>query len=435
MSTATAGLGRPDVLKGLRGIRSEISDLRDERAERLRACDSAKAKLKGADLSDSAVLASGEFKAAERAVAALRETDDKLAAKQEGEAQLLSLLGEGNPLETDPAALGGSTPSQLKEPGALLASMLGRRLSQIPSLDTVLRSEALDRLAGPLAEAPEKLGLTNFSTIQETEAIVDLLAPHSVARASGIATLRQDTTKARIPRFTELPTAGWVVEGGSFPKEGPGLEMVDVEPPKVGLVTPLSIELFKDLTPRALAMVQMQIVRAVALAYDKGLLFGEGKEGEPTGIAKTAGIGAISAEEAGELKDLSAFAKAIGMLIAGPATPGALVMNPLDIGKLLEAKEFNTAESNVPLWKTPVDNPMSFRLPYFGVPVWPTKACPQKTALLYDPSYTFAVLREEADISVDPYYKFDEGEIGLRIYLRGDVLVGQPASAVKIEFA
>jgi hypothetical protein len=37
-----------------------------------------------------------------------------------------------------------------------------------------------------------------------------------------------------------------------------------------------------------------------------------------------------------------------------------------------------------------------------------------------------------ADIAVDPYYGFDTGEVGLRTYLRGDVVVGQSKAAVVI---
>src|SRR3954469_8316323 len=91
----------------------------------------------------------------------------------------------------------------------------------------------------------EYLDTNAISTAAETDAMIDLLAPQSVAIASGIQTLPIDTTKTRIPRFTDLPTAAWIPERGAFPKSAPGIEMIEVDPPKVGLVSPLSVEVFE----------------------------------------------------------------------------------------------------------------------------------------------------------------------------------------------
>src|SRR5438874_13269424 len=87
-----------------------------------------------------------------------------------------------------------------------------------------------------------------------------------------------------------------------------------------------------------------------------------------------------------------------------------------------------------PAIERPDGGAFSLTLPYFGVPIWPTPAAPQGTALLYDPRTVIAVIRREADIAIDPYYGFDTGEVGLRTYLRGDVVVGQAAGTVKITF-
>jgi HK97 family phage major capsid protein len=214
--------------------------------------------------------------------------------------------------------------------------------------------------------------------------------------------------------------------------------MVDVEPPKVGLVTEVSLEVFEDLRPLTLAMLQTQLLRAVALAYDKGILFGSGQGAEPRGVANTTGIGAVTDVP---LTSLAAFAEAIADLIAVNAFPGALVMNPLDVGTLLQLTEFTgNAQPNVPLWKDAIqrasDGNYVFTLPYYGIPVRPTPAAPQGTALLYDPGTVIAVIRRDADIAIDPYYSFQEtGAVGLRTYLRADVVVGQAAGSVKIQFA
>jgi HK97 family phage major capsid protein len=133
------------------------------------------------------------------------------------------------------------------------------------------------------------------------------------------------------------------------------------------------------------------------------------------------------------LDSLAGFATAIGDLLASNAQPGALVLNPVDLGTLLGVTE--SAESNVPLWKDAVAGAAGLRLPYFGTPLFVTPACPQGTGLMFDPRTVLVVVRKEADVAVDPYYGFDHGSVGLRVYTRATVVVGQPAGAVRLTFA
>ena len=423
----------PDTVAALRAVRAELADLRDERNDLNSTVSEAREKLRESDEQTiAAYRASDDFKRAAEASDRLREVNEEMARAQSHELAIVTILGEG----VEPTGVNGPTdaavePTMVKaltdNPGALLATILERRKADVATLPAELRDKP-SRLQASLPN----ITTANISTVTETDAVIDLLSPASVAIASGIQTLRIDTTKTRVPRFTELPEADWIPELGAFPKNGPGLEMVDVEPPKVGLVTPLSIEVFEDLSPLTLSMIQVQLMRAVALAYDRGILFGTGEDDEPLGVANTNLIGAV---EAPPLANLSAFAEAIAALIASNASPRALVMNPLDVGVLLQAVEFSgTTESNVPLWKDAITGPSGLSLPYFRIPIWPTPACPQGNALLYDPATIIAVIRRPADIAIDPYYDFDHGAVGLRVYIRGDVVVGQPQGTVLIEF-
>jgi hypothetical protein len=61
-----------------------------------------------------------------------------------------------------------------------------------------------------LAAMTTPLTTGEMSTITEGEAVIDVLAPASVAMARGIETLPIDTTKIRVPRFTDLPRAAWI---------------------------------------------------------------------------------------------------------------------------------------------------------------------------------------------------------------------------------
>ncbi|HYH59800.1 MAG TPA: phage major capsid protein [Thermoleophilaceae bacterium] len=316
-------------------------------------------------------------------------------------------------------------------PGALLSAILHRRRDQVAQFlpsDLSAQVPALDGVP---------LDTSHISTEVESQAVIDLLTPLSVAAASGIQIHRIETTKARIPRFTAPPEAAWVPELQPFPKTGPGIERVEVEPPKVGLVMGLSVEVFEDLSPLMLSMIQTSLMRAVALEFDKGILFGSGLGGEPLGVANTPGI----AVEEAPLYDLSAFTGAISTLFATNARPAALVMNPTDVGTLLALVEWNGGAgigtgSNVPLWKTNVTGgPTGLKLPFFEIPVWPTPACPEGTALMYDPTVILTILRRGAELAIDPHYGFDEGEVGLRVYLRGEGVVGQPGGVVALDLA
>jgi hypothetical protein len=106
----------------------------------------------------------------------------------------------------------------------------------------------------------------------------------------------------------------------------------------------------------ALSVVQLGITRAVALAYDEGILFGSGVAPEPRGVANTPGI---IVESGVPLDSLAGFASAIGNLPATNPQPRALVMNPVDLGTLLGVTEGDG--STVPLWKTAISGAQGCR--------------------------------------------------------------------------
>lgn len=434
-TTQANGTQLKAVSEQKKGVRE---DLRAAEAER----DRYRAELERASdpLDRNSDAFKGALAASRKATLLTAELQD--ATEHEGELlrQLADRQGgagggrHGNGPEDLPTGDHAVAVEQLKAPGALLSQILDSRKREVATLPDRLRQKDPQ---GPLAMAALPTITTgNVSTLTvETEAVIDLLAPSSVAMASGIVALPINTTKARVPRFTDLPTAGWIPELGAFPKSGPGIEMVEVEPGKVGLVSGLSIEVFEDLSPLTLAMIQTQLLRSIALAYDAGILFGNGAGATPLGVANTTGIAVV--ETPNPLTNLSAFADAIAALFVSNARPGALVMNPLDVAallKLVETSGGGATTSNIPLWKDAITGPSGLMLPYFKVPIWPTPSCPRRTALLYDPAEIIAVVRREADIAIDPYYNFDRGEVGLRTYLRGDVVVGQAAGVVRIRW-
>lgn len=434
----------PALAEELKQVQKKKAEVRQERTAAISERDGYRRKLEtGASVDRNSTEYKGALESSRKASA----LGDELTQLGDRESELLVMMGRGDessrgrggngPEDGNPSGPFGARAEQetadalTGTPGALLATMIERRKANLPegSLAEHLRTS-------PSAAAALPISTTDVSNEVETLALVDLLAPRTVALASGIPVVYIDGTKTSLPRFTELPVAAWTPEDGEMPESGPGIEMVEVEPKKIGLVTPLTVEVFEDLRPPVLAALQAQMLRSIAIGYDGGILFGSGMAGQPRGVANTTGVGVVQAP----LTDLAPFAQAIAALIASHAGVGALAMHPIDIGTLLQLVEFSGAtNSNVPLWKNAINpdaqgNISPLLLPFFGVPIWPCPAAPQGMGLLYDPRAIVAVIRRRADIALDPFYNTLRGRVALRSYLRGEVLVAQAAGAVRIEF-
>jgi hypothetical protein len=207
----------PTLRDRLKSLRDDVSAARDERAEAMRARDDAREAYARADVPESRLMETEEFKRAERAVERLNAINDRLEDLQGAERGILAMLGEAGTPAPGSAGATGANPDAVnaltRSPGVLLASILERRKAEVPTLP--------DHLRFKLAAMQTPLTTGEVSTVTEGEAVIDLLSPASVAMASGIQTPPIDTTKARVPRFTDLPTAAWIPELGAFPKNGP----------------------------------------------------------------------------------------------------------------------------------------------------------------------------------------------------------------------
>jgi HK97 family phage major capsid protein len=77
----------------LRVVRDRIAEARSERVEAVKEVDSAKEAFAKADLSDSDIISSDEFKAAEQATKKVGEIDDKLHSLEEARDGIIGMLG------------------------------------------------------------------------------------------------------------------------------------------------------------------------------------------------------------------------------------------------------------------------------------------------------------------------------------------------------
>jgi HK97 family phage major capsid protein len=410
----------------LDAVRSAISDLRDERASAQKKRDELASQA--TDQHGAFDVTSAAFAKAEKASNDLREVEDKIAVRKAEELRLLGLLGEGGGASPEASA---DVPAPLVETdGAWLQAVLLDQVDTIPGARDKLAASGV--MAGPLVA--EGLDTTEAGTVAAARAVIELYRPLSVLAAAGVPILRVGSTEARVPWVKGRPEAGWSEEGKPFAKGSPAVEMVPVTPKRCGLVSPLSIEVYEDISPEALAAVQRAIIAAVALEADAGLIAGSGEGPEPLGIMGQAGIGAAE----GSLTGLGVFTEAVGAMIGDSVAPSVLLINPEDLTALSGVVKFeDTSEggglvSNEPLIPiSATQGRETSLLP--GVRWYATKAVPKGKALLFDPLAVAVVLRKAADLSIDPFYNFDDGLIALRTFLRADVLV-QPEGVMGISF-
>jgi DNA repair ATPase RecN len=103
-----------DLKSKLKQVEDDLSQLRNDRAEKAKARDTAKeafAKLDGYDVE------SAEYKAAESAIKAVSEVDEKIAQTQAAQVGILKMLGQQDPAAA-PGARVEKTPSASSSPTA-----------------------------------------------------------------------------------------------------------------------------------------------------------------------------------------------------------------------------------------------------------------------------------------------------------------------------
>lgn len=430
--TTTAAPATRSPRERLRAADDKLAELRSKRAE----ISARKERLAAEVAADSRPIADNpKFAAAQQAVKELGKIDDEIAAQEQEISRLGMMLGGDRPAGpngAEPIDNHASADTLLAEDGKWLQRVLLDHASVVPG--------ALDKLAssGVMAAVEGAFDTSEGGTTATARAVVEAFRPRSALAAAGVPILPIDSTQSKVPWVKSRPEAGWSAEGASFAKGAPPVEMVDVEPKRCGLVSPLSVEVYEDVTPATLAAVQRAILDAVAFEADAGLIAGKGEGAVPLGIIERLGIGAVE----GPLTDLAPFIAAAAKILANDATPAACFLNPEDAQVLAEVVEFGAPEAGAeeePAAVATSRKPLVGIAREFTIPALPesrfhvTNAITKGTALMLDPLAAAIVLRRRADLSVDPFYDFDDGLMAIRSYLRADVLV-QPDGICKVTF-
>lgn len=282
------------------------------------------------------------------------------------------------------------------------------------------------------------------SPVQHFGSFIDRLAPASVALASGVTILPTDRVELKIPHITSDPTAGWINEGSQISPADPGGELIAVRPGKLAALTYVSTEAVRDSELAALGIAEQTLVRASALKLDLAFFEGSGSGAEPEGLKNTAGIQEVDLGGNGlALDDLDPVIDAFALLHAENAVPTAIYMNPRTWKALSKLREL-TSGSNKPLLTESAGSPTEgIKRTLLGVPVYLSSQIPvdetQGTAVnassiwVAEAPQIIAVQRQDAEIAIDPYARFDYDEYGVRVTSRWGICVPNPKAVCRIK--
>ena len=334
-----------------------------------------------------------------------RRIDGKIADVQAAQVGTLKLLGRPSPGTAACARGDARELARLKsEPGRWLAAVLDRRKGEVQRLpDEEIRFKALfdwrerhDGRGVRGRDRPPPRGAGSRS-------------------ASGIQTLRIELDRGQGPALAgPSRSPPGATSSRAFAKNDGGLEQVTAEP---AISTSSARSRWSLGRPHAAGAghgADADAPRRRALRLNAGLLGGSGTAPEPRGVADAPGrvqrvYGPLTLPR-------GIRGRPSATCFAANAVAGALVMDPVDLGKPARARRADRRRrAAVELGDL---RNQGLTLPYLARRCTSPPACPQGEALLYDPATVIAVIRkEDADIAVDPYYGFDNGEMAS--YVRG----------------
>jgi HK97 family phage major capsid protein len=284
-------------------------------------------------------------------------------------------------------------------------------------------------------------GATPGSVISPDEwssTFIDRLAAESVMLRAGIRRMTTTRDALHIPRVDSDPAAAWTAEAGPITSSDPGYTDVVATPRKLASLQTISNELIADSNPDVVALLEMQVARALALKFDLGCFEGSGTPPEIRGLKNTAGITTDSSLAAAPT-NLDVFATAIATLETNNAHATAIVMHPRSWGELSKLKQ-GTANNNMPLLMEQAGSAgQAVQRSIYGVPVYLSSqlsvaegAGSETSAYVFEAAQLIAVFRQDTTILLDRSRLFNSDQSELRAILRADFIVPNPLAVVRI---
>ncbi|NQY17764.1 phage major capsid protein [Alteromonas sp.] len=137
-------------------------------------------------------------------------------------------------------------------------------------------------------------GAELVATELHAEMYIEALRAQAVVGQLGARMVSGLVGDVDIPKQNGSATFYWVEEDGAATDSDLSFTTVQLRPKTLATAVPITRRIMNQSTPDIEALVMADIMRGQSLGLDQGALYGSGLGNEPTGIANTSGIGAVS---------------------------------------------------------------------------------------------------------------------------------------------
>jgi HK97 family phage major capsid protein len=120
--------------------------------------------------------------------------------------------------------------------------------------------------------------------------VIDRLRNATRVMEAGATVVPVLSDQHAIPRLATGVTPGWRAENAAVAESDATFERVTFRPKTLAVLVRLSYELFEDLAPESSAMIDNEIIQALALELDRVSLTGTGTSNQPRGIRNQSGV-------------------------------------------------------------------------------------------------------------------------------------------------
>ena len=244
---------------------------------------------------------------------------------------------------------------------------------------------------------------------------IEALQPRSVALRLGATIMPAGRGHAGIPKGTNKATTQWLADENSAITEGqPQFGEVNSTPKVLACLFDMSRQMLLQSNAEQIARTEAN--KAAASALDRAILQGSGVNGQPVGIVNTS-VGAFTGASLnqGALRNAQADVSTADAVL--DPTKVGYVATPA-IAETLSTRQRFTGSDRA-LWEGNLVQGV-----IEGAPAFSTTNCPTST-MIYGDWSSIVVLEWSggAQIAVDPFTKFNQGLVTIRLLLLVDVIV------------
>ena len=249
---------------------------------------------------------------------------------------------------------------------------------------------------------------------------IGALQPASAVLRLGANVETADRGPVVVPKGAGSVTTHWLAdELDSIGESQPIFEISNATPKILGAYCEISRQLL--LQSNAEAVVRQELRNAAAAALDVAVISGTGALGQPLGILNVAGIGAFTgtALDQAALRNAQADVSTANAVVAEDRC--GYVAGP-DVAELLSTRQRFTGSDRT-LWEG-----SSHAGTVEGCRAYSTNGVPASTMVYGDWSHVTVVQWDGGmTINADPFTKFNQAVVGIRLLLPVDIVITRPA--------